>query len=100
MISKDPFGPYGFFNIKAKVPKGEALWPAIWLLPPHAHSKYGSWAACGEIDIMETICTNTNGYSTLHFGGEYPHQVQYPTGGANAWSGVDWNEPHWFGVEW
>lgn len=63
--SKRAFGPYGFFNIKAKVPKGKALWPAIWLLP--MSSPYKGWAACGEIDIMETICEDPAGSVTLHF---------------------------------
>ena len=99
--SKKSYGPYGFFNIKALVPKGNGLWPAIWLLPPGARDEYGGWAACGEIDIMETVCTHSEGYSTLHFGGEYPKNVQYPTGGANRYPfGVDWSQPHSFGVEW
>ena len=77
VTSKKAYGPYGFFNVRAIVPKGAGLWPAIWLLPTYK-SKYGSWAACGEIDIMETICTDDAGYSTLHFGGAWPHNVQYP----------------------
>mmetsp|Transcript_27295 Transcript_27295/g.26947 ORF Transcript_27295/g.26947 Transcript_27295/m.26947 type:complete len:143 (-) Transcript_27295:363-791(-) len=78
VTSVRPWGPYGFFNVKAIVPKGNGLWPAIWLLPPNGQSIYGGWAACGEIDIMETICTGTAGYSTLHFGGEWPNNVSTP----------------------
>ena len=101
VITNKEWGPYGFFNIKAVVPKGNAIWPAIWLLPPGAHNQYGGWAACGEIDIMETICTWGDGYSTLHFGGEWPKNVQYPTGGANRYPfSVDWSQPHYYGVEW
>ncbi|CAG9321811.1 unnamed protein product [Blepharisma stoltei] len=96
-----PWGPYGFFNIKAIVPKGNGLWPAIWLLPPGANSIYGSWAACGEIDIMETICTGTGGYSTLHFGGQWPNNVQYPNPPNNQYPfTADWNNAHWYGVDW
>jgi beta-glucanase (GH16 family) len=98
VVSKKPFGPYGFFNVQAKVPKGNGIWPAIWLLPPNGRTTYGSWAACGEIDIMETLCNNPNGYSTLHFGGQWPKNDRYPKGG-NSWS-VDWSQPHKFGVEW
>jgi beta-glucanase (GH16 family) len=40
--------PYGFYEIKAKVPCVSGAWPAIWLM-----GKTGSWPARGEIDIME-----------------------------------------------
>ena len=99
--SAKSWGPYGFFNIRALVPKGNGIWPAIWLLPPNAQTAYGTWAACGEIDIMETVCGDNQGYSTLHFGGEWPKNVQYPNGGKNAYPfTVDWSKPHYFGVEW
>ena len=95
VISKNTYGPYGFFNVKALVPKGNGLWPAIWLLPPNAVNAYGTWAACGEIDIMETICENNPGYSTLHFGGEWPNDKSY----GQAWGfAVNWTLPHYFGV--
>ncbi len=43
---------YGRVEVKAKLPKGKWLWPAIWLLP--RHQEYGGWPASGEIDIMES----------------------------------------------
>lgn len=46
---------YGRFDIKAKLPKGNGSWPAIWMMP--LESKYGGWPASGEIDIMETAYT-------------------------------------------
>ena len=101
VITKSTWGPYGFFNVKALVPKGNGLWPAIWLLPPNGQSQYGGWAACGEIDVMETICAESGAFATLHFGGQYPNNVQYPNGGNNAYPfTVDWTKPHYFGVEW
>lgn len=97
--SAKSFGPYGFFNINAKVPKGNALWPAIWLLP--LNSPYGTWAACGEIDIMETICTSNDAFSTLHFGQPWPQNQQYPYYPGNRYPNwIDWNSSHWFGVNW
>jgi beta-glucanase (GH16 family) len=42
---------YGRFEFRAKVPAGKGYWPALWLMPEH--SLYGSWPACGEIDVME-----------------------------------------------
>ncbi|OMJ68180.1 hypothetical protein SteCoe_34443 [Stentor coeruleus] len=99
--SAKQWGPYGFFNVKALVPKGNGLWPAIWLLPYGGSNVYGTWAACGEIDIMETICTQEQAYSTLHFGGPWPANTQYPWPPNNQYPfNVDWSVPHYFGVEW
>ncbi len=62
------FKQYGRFEFRAKVPFGQGYWPAIWLMPEH--SSYGSWPACGEIDVME----NRGGYpavvqGTIHYAG-------------------------------
>jgi beta-glucanase (GH16 family) len=42
---------YGYFEIRAKMPCGRGLWPAIWTLPEEA----GKWPDSGEIDIMEYV---------------------------------------------
>lgn len=42
---------YGRVEVHAKIPKGDWLWPAIWMLP--VDNKYGPWPMSGEIDIME-----------------------------------------------
>ena len=44
---------YGRFEIKAKLPTGKGLWPAIWMLS--TDWKYGGWPESGEIDIMEQV---------------------------------------------
>lgn len=44
---------YGYFEIRAKLPRGRGTWPAIWMLP--MESIYGGWPASGEIDIMEHV---------------------------------------------
>ena len=44
---------YGRFEIRAQLPKGKGLWPAIWMLP--TDWKYGGWPNSGEIDIMEQV---------------------------------------------
>lgn len=44
---------YGRFEIKAKLPDGLGLWPAIWMLP--TDWEYGGWPRSGEIDIMENV---------------------------------------------
>lgn len=65
---------YGRFEIRAKMPSGEGIWPAVWMLP--TESKYGGWAACGEIDIIESrgsAVHETTG--ALHFGGQWPNNT-------------------------
>lgn len=65
---------YGKFDIRAKLPEGKGLWPAIWMLP--AKEEYGGWAASGEIDIMEAWGSKTNTVrGTLHFGKAYPNNT-------------------------
>ncbi|MDB5200110.1 MAG: glycoside hydrolase [Chitinophagaceae bacterium] len=44
---------YGRFEIRAKLPTGRGLWPAIWMMP--VKESYGGWPASGEIDIMEQV---------------------------------------------
>ena len=41
----------GRFEVRAQLPAGNFLWPAIWMMP--TSSAYGGWATSGEIDIME-----------------------------------------------
>jgi len=74
---------FGKFEIRAKMPSGQGIWPAVWMLP--SKSKYGTWASGGEIDIIESRGSNiqeTTG--ALHFGGPWPrnthvaHSYQFP----------------------
>jgi beta-glucanase (GH16 family) len=47
---------YGRVEVKAKLPDGRGMWPAIWMLP--TDWAYGGWPASGEIDIMENVGYN------------------------------------------
>lgn len=47
---------YGRVEVTAKLPAGDWLWPAIWLLPEK--DTYGPWPASGEIDIAESRGNN------------------------------------------
>ncbi len=59
---------YGKIEVRAKVPKGQGLWPAIWLLPTDT-ALYGKWPASGEIDMMELLGHDpATVYATVHFG--------------------------------
>ncbi|MEK7675481.1 MAG: glycoside hydrolase family 16 protein [Verrucomicrobiota bacterium] len=57
---------YGRFDIRARLPQGRGLWPAIWMMP--TDQKYGGWPHSGEIDIMEFLGHEPNKvYGTLHY---------------------------------
>jgi beta-glucanase (GH16 family) len=64
---------YGRFEVRAKLPNTQGIWPAIWMMPTLA--KYGNWPASGEIDIMEFIGSEPDRvHGTLHFGN--PHEYK------------------------
>lgn len=44
---------YGRIEARARVPGGQGVWPAIWMMPEL--STYGGWPKSGEIDILETV---------------------------------------------
>ena len=44
---------YGRVDIRAVMPKGQGMWPALWMLGSNISQV--SWPSCGEIDIMEMI---------------------------------------------
>ncbi|MDF3037083.1 MAG: Glucan endo,3-beta-D-glucosidase, partial [Paucimonas sp.] len=68
---------YGKIEIRAKLPTGKGLWPAIWMLPEdQPGNPYGLWAANGEIDIVEGWGSKpTKIGQTLHYGGMWPNNV-------------------------
>jgi beta-glucanase (GH16 family) len=44
---------YGRFEARIKIPKGQGIWPAFWMLGNDI--RQNDWPKCGEIDIMENI---------------------------------------------
>lgn len=44
---------YGRIEVRAKLPTGRGMWPAIWMLGTNKGQV--GWPACGEIDIMENV---------------------------------------------
>jgi beta-glucanase (GH16 family) len=54
LITKNKFSQaYGRFEARLKIPYGQGLWPAFWMLGSNIDTV--SWPNCGEIDIMENI---------------------------------------------
>lgn len=87
---------YGKVVVSAKVPEGQGLWPAIWMMPKE-ESYYGQWPKCGEIDIMEVLGNDVStSYGTLHFG--EPHGEIQGTWGLTGQTYAD--SFHEYSVEW
>ena len=89
---------YGRFEASIRLPVGNGLWPAFWMMPQY--DVYGGWAASGEIDIMEARGRQPDrSIAALHFGGSWPnnthtHQVYYFPAGRSI---ADFNV---YAVEW
>lgn len=67
---------YGMIEVRAKLPKGRGIWPAIWMLP--TDWVYGGWPHSGEIDIMEYVGYEKDSlFATVHTGAyNHIHQTQ------------------------
>ncbi|XP_069683894.1 beta-1,3-glucan-binding protein-like [Periplaneta americana] len=104
---------HGRLEVRAKMPRGDWIWPAIWMKP--RYNEYGPWPSSGEIDIIEVRSnkklTNSAGVSqgidkmgaTLHFGLNSSYNIWRPT----HWelsieeTGRDFSDDfHIFGLEW
>lgn len=92
------FFKYGKIEARIKLPHGQGIWPAFWMLGENIGSV--SWPACGEIDIMEKIGGTNNEnvvYGTLHW--EENGHASY--GGHYNLNGSVFSEDyHIFGIEW
>lgn len=90
---------FGRIDIRAALPKGKGLWPALWMLGSNIDAV--SWPACGEIDIMElTGDLPSRVLGTVHFGAntsqhQYITQPKYLSGNANFQ-----DEFHVFSINW
>lgn len=98
---------YGRVEVVAKMPKGDWMWPAIWMLP--VNSTYGAWPASGEIDIVESRGNNAS-YSeggfeevrtSLHWGPDSTEdRYKMTTGVATTQHSTYADGFHTFGLEW
>jgi beta-glucanase (GH16 family) len=58
---------YGYYEINAKVPRGNGYWPSTWMLPDQ--NVYGGWPGSGEYDVFEIAGNDpTAVYMTEHDG--------------------------------
>ncbi|KAJ9143842.1 Glycoside hydrolase family 16 protein [Pleurostoma richardsiae] len=98
---------YGRVEVVAKLPQGDWLWPAIWMMPED--SAYGVWPRSGEIDIMESRGNDfdypSGGrdlyYGSLHWGPSTATDAYWRTTSAKQLRRGDFSEGfHTFGLEW
>jgi len=90
---------YGRVEARIKLPVGEGIWPAFWLLPVD-ESIYGGWAASGEIDIMEAKGRLPGQMSgAAHFGRVWPNNT-YESAEYVFPEGTDITEYHIYAIEW
>jgi beta-glucanase (GH16 family) len=89
---------FGRMEMRARMPIGQGIWPAFWMLP--SDSIYGTWAASGEIDIVEYIGSQPHRmFGTIHYGGSWPGNVFSSTNYFLP-SGTFNDDFHVFAVEW
>lgn len=92
---------YGRVEVRAKLPQGQGLWPAIWMLP--TENRYGGWPHSGEIDIMEAVNLNSQRadnliYGTLHYGDTSPNNSYTHT--KTSLVSEPWADFHEYAIEW
>jgi beta-glucanase (GH16 family) len=86
---------YGKFEARMRIPRGQGIWPAFWLLGDNISSV--GWPTCGEIDIMENIGKEPNTvHGTMHGPGYSGGQAI----GASFGGPVFADDFHTFTVEW
>ncbi|EYF07084.1 RICIN domain-containing protein [Chondromyces apiculatus] len=99
LVSRGKFETtYGRVEARIKVPRGQGLWPAFWMLGNDIGSV--GWPSCGEIDIMENVGKDpARLHGTLHgpgYSGGNPltGSTTLPNGAPLA------DDYHVYGVEW
>jgi beta-glucanase (GH16 family) len=101
---------YGKIEFRAKPPKGQGTWPAVWMMP--ADNVYGGWPRSGEIDILEGVnlgatCDTCKGdfgenrmISALHFGDYAPKNKFLDTRVALPTNALPSDDFHVWTLEW
>lgn len=91
---------YGRIDIRAALPYGKGIWPALWMLGDNITT--ASWPDCGEIDIMELIGGGSYNNRTVHGTIHWDNNGSYASyGGSNSLSsGIFAEEFHVFSIIW
>ena len=88
---------YGKIEVKAKLPYGQGMWPAIWMLP--TDWQYGGWPSSGEIDIMENVGFEPGKIHGSVHTEAYNHKIGTQKSGSLMVSTAS-SEYHIYSIEW
>lgn len=90
---------YGRIDIRAKLPFGQGIWPALWMLGDNINSV--GWPSCGEIDIMELV-GGGSGDRTVHGTIHWDNNGSYANyGGSNSLASGKFNDEfHVYSIIW
>ena len=90
---------YGRIDMLAKLPKGQGIWPALWMLGNNISTV--NWPLCGEIDMMEMIGGGAGRDNTSHGTLHYDNNGHMMTGKSFTLpSGIFNDKFHLFSLVW
>ncbi|MFN0255096.1 glycoside hydrolase family 16 protein [Pedobacter ureilyticus] len=90
---------YGRIEMRAKLPKGQGIWPAFWALG--ANIRTTPWPFSGEIDIMEMVGGGPGKDNTTHGTVHYEDGGHKYIGGSTTLkSGDFYDKFHVFSIVW
>lgn len=88
----------GRIEARIKMPIGQGLWPAFWMLPEDFN--YGSWPLSGEIDITEMLGQEPSiSHGTIHYGAKWPMN-QYQGNSIDLGGAALHDDFHTYAIEW
>lgn len=87
---------YCRIDVRAKIPFGQGMWPAIWMLP--TDWEYGGWPSSGEIDIMEHVNLGDDIHGSVHTEA-YNHKIGTQKSGQVSIPEAD-NSFHVYSIVW
>lgn len=85
---------YGKIEARIKLPSGQGLWPAFWMLGTNINSPSVGWPKCGEIDIMERVNNESLVHGAVHW--DANGQADYAQVSGN----LDFSQYHVYSIEW
>jgi beta-glucanase (GH16 family) len=89
---------FGRIDIRARLPKGQGIWPALWMLGENIDQPGTGWPICGEIDIMELVGHKpAEVVGTVHYNND---GYKYSSSSSTLSSGDFSGEFHVFTIVW
>lgn len=86
---------YGRIEVRAKLPQGKGVWPALWTLGTNI-TEIG-WPRCGELDIMEFVGKEPEKiHATVHWSRDGKHASQ----GKSTPGSEPWKDFHIYAMDW